>query len=154
MNDPYKAPDSRVSDAPRAAAGPRPTPITVALVLLALLVVLKCREQFSYLEGVRNGEMSALAWLVNCFWIVAIVVCGWMIARGRNWARWVFFLVAMNLIYQYALSRLSMSGFGSTFDLSMYVVSLWLARLVPLLAVGVLFLVFVPGRGWFGRRAD
>lgn len=152
MNNPYEAPKARVTDAPPAEAGPRPRSINVALVLIALFVVVECYHQVMRLADVNRGELSALGWLVDWIWVGVIVVVGYLIARGKGWARWVLVALMLWHLYQLANAWLFLSSFDPGMG-SMFVdpVSLWMVPMSSLFSLGAVILVFGPGRGWFSR---
>jgi hypothetical protein len=114
-----------------------------------LLVLAECYNQVLRLQQVNTGEMSGLAWGLGCFWIVAIAVTGFFIARGRDWARWVLGIIALRPIYESVDARILFSTAMPGESLFFSPVSLWLMPLAALLAVTVSILNFGPGRRWF-----
>ena len=149
---PYRPPASRVADSRTSADGPRPGAINLALVLVALLVLVECYHQVKNLTEVDDGEMSALAWVMDGAWVVAIIVAGIFIARGRNWARWVLGIITLHVIYEYLDSRLFVSSFGPAIGEYFEPLTLWILPVPSLCAVGATILNFGPGRRWFESR--
>jgi len=151
---PYRPPAARVSDSRTSAVGPRPGAINLALALVALLVLVECYHQVKNLSEVDVGEMSALAWVMDGLWVVAIIVAGFFIARGRNWARWILGIITLHVIYEYVDARLFVSSFGPGIGEFFDPLSLWILPLPSLFAVGATILNFGPGRAWFQREPD
>ena len=146
MSNQYRPPHARVAD---PAAGARPRSIDAALVFIGMLVLVECYHQVMNLREVHNGEMSGLAWVVDWIWVVAIIASGIFVARGRNWARWVFAIITLHVIYEYLDARLFLSGFGDGAAEFFDPFSLWILPMSSLFAIGATILSFGPGRAWF-----
>lgn len=146
MSNQYRAPLARVAD---PGTPTRPRSINLALALVGLLVLVECYHQVMSLREVNDGEMSGVAWVADALWIVAIIVCGIFIARGRNWARWVFVLITLHEIYEYLDARLFLSAFDGPAAEFFDPVALWILPLSSLFSAGATVLNFGPGRGWF-----
>jgi len=145
MSNRYSPPKVRVMD----SSVTRPRVINLALLLVALLVLVECYHQVMNLREVNYGEMSGLAWVMEGVWVVAIIVAGVFIARGRNWARWVFGIITLHEIYEYLDARLLISSFGPDVGEFVDPFSLWILPMSSLCAVGATILIFGPGRAWF-----
>lgn len=148
MSNRYSPPKVRVMD----SSVTRPRIINLALVLVALLVLVECYHQVMNLREVNEGEMSGLAWVMEGVWVVASIVAGIFIARGRNWARWVFGIITLHEIYEYLDARLFISSFGPDIGEFFDPFSLWVLPMSSLCAVGATILMFWPGRRWFESR--
>jgi hypothetical protein len=144
----YQPPRTRVAD---AGAKIRPRSINAALVLVGLLVLVECYHQVMNLSEVGNGEMSGVAWIADWIWVAAIIVAGFFIARGRDWARWVFGIITLHVIYEYLDARLFIASFGEGVEEFVAPFSLWILPMSSLFAVAAIILVFGPGRAWFER---
>ena len=151
MNNPYRPPQTHVADS-RQSDEPRPGSIKLALVMIGLWLLVQSYHQLGRLEQVNTGEMSPLGWMIDWVWVGALAATGFLIARGRGWARWVLLAFALVELYQFADALLFISMFeegalGEFFETSQLVI----LPMGPLVSVAAVILVFGPGRGWFNR---
>jgi hypothetical protein len=149
MGNRYQPPRARVAD---TGAMIRPRSINVALASIGLVVLVECYHQVMNLSEVSNGERSGLSWVVDWIWVAAVIIAGFFIARGRNWARWVLGIITLHVIYEYLDARLFISSFGEGIEEFVAPFSLWILPMSSLFAVAATILVFGPGRGWFAAR--
>lgn len=153
MNDLYKPPKARVADSRGVVAESRPRPINIALVLVALFVLVESYHQVMRLSDFNRGEISGLSWLVDWIWVGIIIATGFLIARGKGWARWVLLALMLWQLFQLADSLLFLSSFESGADVRAFVdpVALWMLPMSSIFSLGAVILVFGPGRAWFSR---
>jgi hypothetical protein len=155
MQTPYRPPTARVADPGSSSSEPRPGAIKLALALIAVFVLVECYHQVASLPAVDRAEISALQWLIDWLWVVAIAVAGLMIAKGRNWARWVLLALTLRALYHFSDAMLFISMFeagDSLLDEFATPFNRFMIYMGPLCAVGATILLFGPGRGWFGPR--
>ncbi len=150
MNDtrsPYSPPNADVASVEKARAeakGPRPTAINVALLLIVAEILFLIAHVISSRKV--GGPVALLLGGIDA--AITLVLCV-AIARGRNWARIVFFMLwlisASWLALLFSVIEWPVEGMQYRVD--------W-PRIVTLVVPSILSLVtvillFGPGRGWF-----
>jgi len=151
-HNPYSAPRSAVADAgePR---GKRPLVVGIAVVLLATAIAFSVRDGVLDFRGVETGEISGLMMAWRILRIALAVLLCLQIARGRNWARHAeLVFVALGIArLSFEFWRFNNLPEGVHFMLDKPAFAMSAAPLV--LELSALYLLFVPGRHWFKRRA-
>jgi hypothetical protein len=143
-HNPYKAPNAVVADGDGESAIETPAIVVRAIILMILslalnfgILVLDWRYIGSRLSPVAlaSGEVFAVAitgWLA------------WKIAAGRNWARITLLVLTVVSLPQAGLEVLNAAPRAP------YIAALKLIELG--LDVGVLYLLFFPGREFFRKK--
>jgi surface polysaccharide O-acyltransferase-like enzyme len=153
-HNPYTAPQAVVADG-ETPLEKRPLPVTIAVVLLALIIVLLIKGGIAEFQYVARGDSLAILFVWRIVKLcVAILLCV-QIARGRNWARYLQLAVSSLLLVFYLASTwyyFFLSPMAPRLTLAPAMIAIGL--LPSVLGFSALYLLFVPGRGWFRRGAD
>lgn len=150
--NPYSPPTVTVQDVQLSERPPRPKSVVIAVVLIAICLAYTLTSIPSLLSYVQVGEISVVT-LVWSFvrWAAGALVCR-QIWRGRNWARIALVLLAaLSLSSLYlALWELMHQTEGTKRMVDWLTAFIMLST--PLVYLVSVYLVYVPGRGWFARR--
>ena len=155
MNDthnPYTPPSAAVQDVRFVERHARPVAVVIAVALLVVGLL------YDGVAAVRLARYIGTGFVAPTFfvwslgrWIVLALACAYL-WRGRNWGR--ILLLALTALSLYTLFRQIWSfthqPAGMNLPLGPVTVSM---LVVPLIDLAALFLVYVPGRAWFGRGA-
>jgi hypothetical protein len=143
-NNPYKPPDSKVSDAPEGGPIERPQSVTVALWVLWIGLGVDVAFVLSRLGGDLDAHTPASGLIGQMIGFAIASSLFVMIGQGRNWARITYLvltcvgLAIVAFVYQQLMSEsplIRIAAFGR-----------------PLANAVAMYLVFIPGRDWFRPR--
>jgi hypothetical protein len=151
-HNPYSAPRSALTDVgePR---GKRPPVVGIAVMLLATAIAFSVRDGVLDFRGVETGEISGLMMVWRVLRIALAVLLCLQIARGRNWARHGELVFVALGAARFAFEFWNFNNLPEGVHLMLDPVQVAI-RVIPLvLELSALYLLFVPGRHWFKRRA-
>ena len=145
MNDgPYTPPRSHVDDPPKAARGPRPRAVKIALALLwiGVAAALATWAKLVLAFGIAAISPSTMGALLQVAIFAALVL---LIGRGTGWARYVLLVLT---VIDIASAIPSWPIFRAVLDTGDQV----LVILKPAAILSGLVLVLLhPARAWFRR---
>jgi hypothetical protein len=147
-SNPYLPPGAAVSDPVSEGPRTRPLAVTIAVVLIGLRVMWAWGTLSLALPRM-NERYAGLSIALTAIASLVAIALAIFIARGRNWARRVFLVLAVfgvlvPLVSLIATISLSLSG---TAALTFVGVAMAVVPLVLMIAIVVL--LCVPGREWF-----
>ena len=147
-NNPYLPPSAAVSDPVAERPGTRPLAVTIAVVLIGVRVVWAWGTLSLALPRM-NERYAGLSIAMAAISSLVAITLAFFIARGRNWARRVFLVLAVcgalvPLVSLIAMVSLSLSGTAAPTFVGVAM------ALVPLaLMIAIVVLLCGPGREWF-----
>jgi hypothetical protein len=150
-NNPYLPPKAAVADPLVAAPKTRPMAINIALILIGVRLLYTSIWLVMTLRSTDLPNASAI--LIAVVSAGVSIALGFAVARGRNWARVVFLVLAaialLSLLFALA-SRFGRGLAGVSTELSLSALATMLVPLALLIAIVVL--LYGPGREWFRPR--
>lgn len=152
--NPYSPPKAAVSDAGESAMGPRPQVVNIALLLVAVNIAIGLWGALRRWPDISLGVVAIASMTMRLAKLILVAWLCYQIARARNWARIVLLVLTLlgvlALLFQLWIGLTQMpAGVKMAMD----------PQAIPRLAlpsalnIAALFLLFVPGRKWFRRRA-
>jgi len=151
-NNPYKPPQAELGDGSTAKTLQRPRAVEFAVVLIGINILIAVIRIVSSWNGMLAGETSGLSMLMQILGVALWVWICFALFSGRNWARILQLILTLisllGVVALFATGQVAASAFHylSTGELVM--------SLLPLfLSIAAVYLVYVPGRSWFAKRA-
>jgi hypothetical protein len=152
--NPYSPPKAEVSDAGEPALDSRPRAVTIALLLVALNIAIGFWGVLRMWPGMNIGTVAAaaLAWRLARLLLIAWLC--YQIARARNWARVVLLVLTLLGVLSFLLQLwIGLTQMPAGVRMALDPMAIARMALPSALNIAALFLLFVPGRKWFSRRA-
>jgi hypothetical protein len=126
--------------------------VTIALLLIGLRVMCAWMALLFALPR-TNEKYTGLAIGVIAFSSLLAIALGIFIARGRNWARIVFLILAVVGVVLLSLNLLAMLKLRHEGNYTEWPAEVITTTVLPLvLLVAIVVLLFGPGRDWFRPR--
>jgi hypothetical protein len=134
--------------------GPRPQVVNIALLLVAVNIAIGLWGALRRWPDISLGVVAIASMTMRLAKLILVAWLCYQIARARNWARIVLLVLTLlgvlALLFQLWIGLTQMpAGVKMAMD----------PQAIPRLAlpsalnIAALFLLFVPGRKWFRRRA-
>jgi hypothetical protein len=147
--NPYEPSSAPLAEATEARSAVRPRAVTIAVSLLAAnLAVGFWRGGFG-VPAIGAHDVPVLVTVIPFVGPVALAWLCYKIFMGRNWARMTM-LVWTCVVFSVQMLRFNMplpEGVMARPSFAAYLIGLQSALILV-----ALYLLFVPGREWFGRR--
>jgi hypothetical protein len=151
-DNPYLPPKAVVADPVAETPTTRPMSVNIALILIGVRLLWTSTWLVQRLRRTSDIPIDS-AILIAALAAAITVPLAVAVARGRNWARIVFLVLAAVAVLSAAFAFSSMSGLapeGFTTQVSWTALS---TTLIPtILLIAIVVLLFGPGRAWFRPR--
>jgi hypothetical protein len=150
--NPFEPPRTAVADAPLQAPPQRPVIVSVALFIMALLILRAAYGLSQVIPLLAQEPHYSVSAGMQAFNLALTSLLAVFIALGRNWARIVYLVYVLLSLGMHALTFVvvAKSSPGALKDLGWN----WVVTTsVPYLAtIVIVVILFGPGRAWFARR--
>jgi len=152
-HNPYTPPAATVGDVEASELRERPVAVIVAVILIGIHILMGLSSYVRVLHVylTAGGINLVVLGIQVAKWLLLFLIC-YQLWRGRNWARVLLLVMtgfALLAVFAQLWSFSSVpAGVKYQADNMAYV---WVL-LPSLIFLTASFLLFVPGRAWFGKR--
>jgi hypothetical protein len=130
-----------------------PRPVNAAIVLILLVVLYEITDALIFWQSYEFPRAIATYLSFLAIRLAVMTACLIGIARAHNWARLVFLLPAALAVNSAGFTFYRIVEFSGGMALLRHPWTTLLITLPPAAMLTAIYLLFVPGRGWFATRA-